>query len=149
MDPTITFRERLIGLQGCAKAVHEAGQTPEQTATAAIRLYDLLVAEAARAAGLTRKDPQQDAREAEGRRVAIERFIRDNHLSRPRFEAWLGTFFPEVREGRLEKLTVEHAKRLLGNPVGCLKAFGEYLVKTSQEGKALVGQEQTPRVNNA
>jgi hypothetical protein len=132
------FKQRIVGLLACAKAVRQQeGKPIEDTAKDVIRLWEILEADARRLAAAKQKPAD-----------AVEGFIRDNHLDRRMFIGWLGTFFPEVREGRLERLTDDHANRLLGNPVGCLKAFGEYLVKTSPEGKAPVGQGAATQANN-
>jgi hypothetical protein len=147
-NPYEIFRTRLIGLESCAKAARQDGHTPEETAAAAIKLFDLLEADAMRASGLTRQKHPQDVTEAKDRQTAILRFIQDNRLDRPRFEGWLGTFFPEVRDGGLDGLTTDHAAYILGKPEGCLKAFREFAGVASMDGGALDGQEGKPRENN-
>jgi hypothetical protein len=148
-NPYEIFRTRLIGLESCAKAARQDGYTPEETAAAAIKLFDLLEADAMRAAGVTRPKHPQDATEAKDRRAAILRFIQDNRLDRPRFEGWLGTFFPEVRDGGLDGLTNDHAGYILGKPEGCLKAFREFTGVASTDGGAPDGRGGATPENRA
>jgi len=148
-NPYEIFRTRLIGLESCAKAARQDGYTPEETAAAAIKLFDLLEADATRAAGVTRPKHPQDVTEAKDRRAAILRFIQDNRLDRPRFEGWLGTFFPEVRDGGIDGLTNDHAAYILGKPVGCLKAFREFAGVASTDGETTAGQGGDPHGNKS
>lgn len=148
-NPYEIFKTRLIGLESCAKAARQDGHTPEETAAAAIKLFDLLEADAMRAAGLTRPKHPQAATEAKDRQTAILRFIQDNRLDRPRFEGWMGTFFPEVRDGGIDGLTNDHAAYILGKPERCLKAFGEFTGVAATDGGAQGGQGGVTPENRA
>lgn len=148
-NPLIVFRERLIGLQGCAKAVHDAGQTPEETASAAIRLFDLLEADAMRAAGLTRQSNPHDVPATARLRAEVEKFVQNNHLNRAEFEGWLGAGMPEVREGGLAAISDEHASRILSRQKGCLEAFAKARAATGQVEEPTVGQVDSPEAATA
>ena len=133
--------QRLIGLQACAKVVHREGQDLEDTAKLAIQLYDLLLANAMKPGVLPKRDAlkYRDPMTVE-QRGRIGKLVQENKLDRARFEGWMGTFFPEVRDGGLDGLTNAHAAYILGKPEGCLKAFREFAGVASMDGGAQGGQ---------
>lgn len=138
-NPATVYRDRLIGLQGCAKAIHNEGQTPEETAVAAIRLLDLLEADAMRAAGLTRPTEPPAVPKVEDLRAAVAKLVSDNRLDRQQVELWMEPFFPEVRDGGIDGLTADHAAYVLGRPEAFLGAFRASTVAP----RAGVGREDT------
>jgi hypothetical protein len=118
-------RDRLIGLQACAKAVHQANQTPQETARKAAILYDLLCFNAENPTILPTENPSR-YREAltEDQLSQIEGFIRENKLDRAKFEQWLAGLCPGVKTAGLAGLGAKSAQRILDHPEACLKAFG-------------------------
>lgn len=143
-NPATVYRERLIGLQGCAKAVHNNGQTPEETAMAAIRLLDLLEADARRSAGLTRPTEPTAVPKVEDLRAAVVKLVSDNHLDRRQVETWMEPFFPEVRDGGIDGLTADQAAYVLGKPEAFLGAFR---TATAGSGAGVGRETPAPRAN--
>jgi hypothetical protein len=126
----VSPRDRLIGLQACAKAVRCEGQDVEETARLAIQLYDLLVANAVKPGVMPKKDAlrYREPMTSE-QRAGIGKLVQDNKLDRARFEKWMGAFFPEVREEGFPGLSSEHAARILAGTEKCVKLFSAAVAK--------------------
>lgn len=124
MPPKV--KERFIGLQGCAKACRQDGLSAEEIARRAIRLYDLLLANALEPTLMPREDTlEYQEPMTKDQREGVGKFVQANKLD-ARFEKWLGGLFPEVNQGGVGRLTSEHAARILKNPVKCLESFAKF-----------------------
>lgn len=132
---TINPRERLIGLQACAKVVRQDGQSVEETARKAIVLYDLLAANSVRPTVLPKEsslryqDPMTDEQAGQ-----IETMIRDRNIDRGRFEKWLATSCSGVRELGLSGLTKAQAEQIIDRVDACLVAYTAYLREEVKKG---------------
>lgn len=119
-----------MGLMAAAKSLSgKSYDSMEDMARDCIQLADLLAADADRVAAPYREagQPVTGKVEAGGHVPAIEKFIRDNELERSRFVSWLANIFPEMREEGLGGITPDHAKRVLGNPAGCLEKYRAWM----------------------
>ncbi len=142
----ISSRDRLIGLQACAKVVHQDGQALEETARQAIVLFDLLVANAQEPTVFPReRTSRYRVLLTEDQREKIEKLIMDNQVDRARFEQWLAEYSPSVKDHGIAGLSAEEADRILGRPEACLKAFREQVRDDTRANDGTAGQTDKAR----
>ena len=117
-------RQRIIGLQACAKVVHREDQDLEETARKAITLYDLLLVNAKNPdllpnIGCLKYQPAATIEEKD----RVRAFIMDTGIEAGSFIQWAEIQFPEVKTGGMRCLSGESAGKIVANPDRVLESF--------------------------